>query len=54
MGKKKVHAMISEDERKELDLKKLYAIHLCLTDEVLREVVEEESMAGLWLKLESL
>ena len=30
------------------------AIQLCLADEVLREVADEDTTAGLWLKLESL
>ena len=30
------------------------AIQLCLADEVLREVADEDTAVGLWLKLESL
>jgi len=54
MGKEKFPMTIKEDEREELNLKALNAIQLCLTDEVLREVVEEEFAAGLWFKLESM
>lgn len=30
------------------------SIQLCLADEVLREVADEETASGLWLKLEAL
>lgn len=43
-----------EDKMEELDLMALSAIQLCLADEVLREVAEEESAAGLWLKLKNM
>jgi len=45
---------MSEDEKEELEMKAHNAIQLCLADEVLWEVVDEDTAAGLWLKLESL
>lgn len=54
MGKENISTMMSEDDREELDLKVLYVIQLCLTDEVLREVAYDVFVVGLWLKLESL
>ena len=45
---------MSEDEKEELKMKKYSVIQLCLVDEVLREVVNEDTAASLWLKLESL
>lgn len=53
-GKKKLLAMMLEDSKEELDLKVLCVIQLYLADEVLREVIDEVSMVGPWLKLESL
>lgn len=47
MENKKLPTMMKEDEREELDLKAFNAIQLCLVDEVLRNVLEEESTAGL-------
>ena len=38
----------------ELEIKTHSAIQLCLADKVLREVANEDTAAGLWLKLESL
>ena len=45
---------MSEDEKEELEMKAHSAIQLCLADEVLREVADEDTAVGLWLKLESL
>ena len=44
---------MTNDKWEEIDLKALSAIHLCLSNEVLREVAKETTDAGLWLKLES-
>ena len=40
--------------KEELDMKSHSEIQLYLTDEVLREVVNEETVASLWRSLESL
>lgn len=53
-GKVKKPTTMVEEKWKELDLKALWAIQLCLSNEVLREVAKEDSAASLWLKLESL
>ena len=45
---------ISEARWEEMDAKALSAIQLCLSNEVLREVVKEETSKGIWEKLESL
>ena len=37
-----------------LEQKAHSTIMLCLADDIITEVVEEETSAGLWLKLESL
>ncbi|KAG6499814.1 hypothetical protein ZIOFF_039606 [Zingiber officinale] len=44
---------MTDEQWEELDEKALSAIQLCLTHEVLREVIHETTAAGLWLKLES-
>ena len=59
-----VHKALEGDERKpiglseakweEMDAKALSAIQLCLSNEVLREVVKEVTSKGIWEKLESL
>ena len=38
----------------EIDSKALSVIQLCLSNEVLREVVKENTTKGIWEKLESL
>ena len=43
-----------EDEKEKLKMKVHNTIQLCLADEVLWEVADEDFTAGLWLKLESL
>ena len=53
-GKDKLSESMSEDEKKELEIKAHNAIQLCLADKVLREVVDKDTAASLWLKLESL
>jgi hypothetical protein len=45
---------LTEDEKEEILEKAHSTIQLCLSNEVLREVVEEDTVANLWLKLESL
>ncbi|GJV58470.1 retrovirus-related pol polyprotein from transposon TNT 1-94 [Tanacetum coccineum] len=45
---------MSDEDSLELDKKALATIQLFLTREVLCEVIHETTMAGLWLKLESL
>ena len=59
-----VHKALEGDERKpiglsgakweEMDAKTISAIQLCLSNEVLREVVKEVTSKGIWEKLESL
>ena len=53
-GKDKLPESISKDEKEELEMKAHSAIQLYLADKVLREVADEDTAAGLWLKLESL
>lgn len=53
-GKQKKPLTMTDEEWQEMDEKALSAIQLCLTTEVLYEVLHEETAAGLWLKLESL
>ena len=58
-----VHKALEGDERKpiglsgakweEMDAKTISAIQLCLSNEVLREVVKEVTSKGIWEKLES-
>ena len=48
-GKGKLPESMSEDEKEELEMKAHSAIQLCLADEVLREVADEDTAAGLWL-----
>lgn len=45
---------MDEDTWDELDQKALSSIQLNLVDDVLREVEEETSLAGLWLRMKSL
>ena len=45
---------MSNDEKEEILAKELGAIQLSMSDEVLWEVAYGTSLAGLWLKLESL
>jgi len=50
-GKNKLMKSMSEVEKEELEMKVHSAIQLCLDDEVLREVADEDIVADLWLKL---
>ena len=45
---------MSNEEWEDLDSKSLNTIQLCLTNDVLFNIVEEYSTTGLWVKLESL
>ncbi|MCI18063.1 transducin/WD40 repeat-like superfamily protein [Trifolium medium] len=49
-GKAKKPISMTEEQWDELDEKALSSIQLCLSKEVLREVVNETTAAGLWLK----
>jgi hypothetical protein len=54
LGKEKMPQDLTQEDAEDMDLKALSAIQLCLSNEVLQEVLEETKAAGLWLKLESL
>ena len=45
---------MKDSEWDEIDEKALSAIQLCITDDVLQEVLSEKTAAALWTKLESL
>lgn len=53
-GKSKKPATMTDDQWDELNEKALSVIQLCLSREVLREVIKEKSAEGIWTKLESL
>lgn len=53
-GKSKKPATMTEDQWVEIDEKALSVIQLCLSREVLREVIKEKSAESMWTKLESL
>ncbi|KAK8936753.1 hypothetical protein KSP39_PZI011993 [Platanthera zijinensis] len=53
LGKEKAKVK-DDDEWDELDLKAISTIQLCLADEVMYNVVEAETTADLWKKLEEL
>ena len=53
-GKSKKPTAMMEWEWEDLDAKALSTIHLCLADEVLFNIVGEDTISGLWSKLESL
>jgi hypothetical protein len=52
--KSKQPASMTDEDWKDLDARALNTIHLCLADEVLFNIVEEKTIAGLCTKLESL
>ena len=52
-GKDALPAMLSDEEKEDLLVQAHSAIQLTLADEVLREIVDEDTAVGLWLKLES-
>ena len=53
-GKMMRPTTMTEEQWDKMDEKALSAIQLCLFREVLREVINEKSIAGIWSKLESL
>ena len=53
-GEDKKPIRVSEAKWEEMDVKALLAIQLCLSNEVLREVLKENTSKGIWEKLKSL
>jgi hypothetical protein len=53
-GKRKKPMGMSDDEWEDLDARGLNTIRLCLVDEVLFNIVGEETTVGLWSRMESL
>jgi hypothetical protein len=53
-SKSKKLATVTEWEWEDLDAKSLSTIRLCMADEVLFNIVGEDTKSGLWIKLESL
>jgi hypothetical protein len=53
-GKSKKPTTMTEWEWEYLDAKALSTIRLCLSDEVLFNIIGEDTTSGLWSKLESL
>uniref|UniRef100_A0A2N9G8M7 CCHC-type domain-containing protein n=1 Tax=Fagus sylvatica TaxID=28930 RepID=A0A2N9G8M7_FAGSY len=51
-GKTKKLEKMTDDEWEELDMKAVSTIRLLLADEVMYDVMEENSTAGIWLNLE--
>uniref|UniRef100_A0A2N9FN54 Integrase catalytic domain-containing protein n=1 Tax=Fagus sylvatica TaxID=28930 RepID=A0A2N9FN54_FAGSY len=51
-GKTKKPEKMTDDEWEELDMKAVSTIRLLLADEVMYDVMEENSTAGIWLNLE--
>ena len=45
---------MSNEDWEDLDLRSLSIIQLCLAEDVLLEIVEEDLIEGLWVKLESM
>jgi hypothetical protein len=54
LGKEKQPASITDEDLDEMDARALSAICLCLTDNVLFNIVTEKTTVGLWSKLGSL
>ncbi|KAL5757330.1 hypothetical protein ACOSP7_019941 [Xanthoceras sorbifolium] len=54
LGKDKLPSIMDEAKKQEMDDKALASIQLCLSNEVLREVMQEKTAKDLWDKLESL
>ena len=54
LGKDKLPEKLSEEQKLDLDEKALATIQLCLSNEVLCEVIHEKTAKDLWEKLESL
>ena len=53
-GKMTRPTTMTEEQWDEMDEKALSAIQLCLSREVLREVINEKTATDIWSKLESL
>ena len=53
-GKSKKPTTMTNEEWKDLDAKALSTIHLCLVDDVLFNIVGNDTTSGLWSKMESL
>ena len=53
-SKDKLPKSMSDEEKEELEMKAHNFIQLCLADEVLQEVADEDTVVSLWLKLECL
>ena len=53
-GKSKKPTAMTNEEWEDLDAKDLSTIRLCLVDDVLFNIVGEDTTSGLWSKLESL
>ena len=53
-GKEMKPSTMEDDEWSDIDFRAKATIILCLSDEVLYNVMNEETTAGLWCKLESL
>ena len=51
-GKAKKPKKMTDDKWDELDMKAVSLIHLLLVDEVMYDVMEEKTTAGIWLNLE--
>ncbi|KAL5834896.1 hypothetical protein ACOSQ4_014393 [Xanthoceras sorbifolium] len=53
LGKDKLPSTMDEAKKQEMDDKALASIQLCLSNEVLREVMQKKTAKDLWDKLES-
>ena len=53
-GKKSKPASMSDEDWEELVLKAASTIQLCLADEVMYNVMDEDTATSLWLRSESL
>src|SRR3954468_6537387 len=53
-GIRKKTSTMGEDDWKEIDIKAKATIILCLSDEVLYNVMNEDTAAGMWSRLKSL
>ena len=52
-GKARKPETMTDDEWEELDMKAVSTIQLCLADKLMYHVMEDVSIATIWLKLES-
>src|SRR5436189_6013132 len=53
-GIRKKSSTMGEDDWKKIDIKAEATIILCLSDEVLYNVMNEDTVAGMWSRFESL